>query len=206
MDEINSYIYPTIGICIEDIDRLDPKEYKFTIPSINFNKDSSKEDKTELKNQGITNIANDKNVTIGKVEVNNYFMIYIPKEIMSTTYTTVGMSGELMGSSGHNYSKLSFNSVEGSGGGINTNVTIPAHPIYSYTITSIILNALRLGGGIINGIKQTYDSFKIDAKTNNKDSGMTIMPSDRIIEKGSQWIVVFIDGDPSKPAVIARYK
>ena len=177
MDEINSYIYPTIGICIEDIDRLDPKEYKFTIPSINFNKDSSKEDKTELKNQGITNIANDKNINIGKVEVNNYFMIYIPKEIMCDTYTEFGMSG----------------TIEGSGSNISeADISIP------------ILRSINRR--YIGNIRQTFNSIMISIKTAKTNNGIKIIPKDNIIKKGSQWIIVFIDGDPSKPAVIARYK
>ena len=206
MDENNTtYIYPTIATCIEEMDRLTDKEYKFTIPSINFNKSSSEEDKSEEKNQGITNIANDKKVSIGKVEINNYFMIYVPKELMSTSYTTVGMSGDLEGD-GYNYSKMNIRDQSSSNGGINTNITIPPHPDSSYTISSILINAFRIGAGVINGIKQYYDSFKMSVRTSKDNSGITIEPKDRYIKKGSQWIVIFIDGDPSKPAILARYK
>ena len=206
MDENNAtYIYPTIATCIEEMDRLTDKEYKFTIPSINFNKSSSEEDKSEEKNQGITNIANDKKVSIGKVEINNYFMIYVPKELMSISYTTIGMSGDLEGD-GYNYSKMNFRDQSSSNGGINTNITIPPHPDSSYTISSILINAFRIGAGAINGIKQYYDSFKMSVRTSKDNSGITIEPKDRYIKKGSQWIVIFIDGDPSKPAILARYK
>lgn len=205
MDENNSYIYPTIAICIEDIDRLSNKAYKFTIPSINFNKKSSSEDKTEEKNQGITNIANEDNISIGKVEINNYFLINIPKEIIATTYTTVGMDGTLIGE-GNNNSKLTFNGVTSNSGNINTNIRIPAHPTTEYIIRSFIMSLFRIGSGSMNGIKQSFDSYRIHAKTPGSNHDMEIMPQDRYIPKGSQWVVVFIDGDPSKPAIIARYK
>ena len=205
MDENNSYIYPTIAICIEDIDRLSSRPYKFTIPSINFNKSSSSEDKTEEKNQGITNIANEDNVSIGKVEINNYFLIHIPKEIIATTYTTIGMDGTLIGE-GNNNSDIKFNSINSNSGNVNTNILIPPHPINPYTIVSFIMSLFKLGSGSIGGIKQVYDSYKIHAKTTAMNNGMQIIPQDRYISKGSQWVVVFIDGDPSKPAIIARYK
>lgn len=205
MDENNSYIYPTIAICIEDIDRLTSKEYKFTIPSINFNKSSSTEDKTEEKNQGITNIANDSNIQIGKVEINNYFTIYLPKEVMSSTYTTIGMNGTLTGE-GNNNSSINFGSVNSNSGNVNTNITIPPHPDTSYTITSFIMTLFKLGGGTISSIKQSIKSFRVHTKTTGDDNGMEIMPQDRYITKGSKWVVVFIDGDPSKPAIIARYR
>ena len=204
MDENNSYIYPTIAICIEDIDRLSNKAYKFTIPSINFNKNSSSEDKKEEKNQGITNIANEDNISIGKVEINNYFLIHIPKEVIATTYTTLGMDGTLIGE-GNNNSKLSFNSVVSSSGGVNTNITIPAHPTTEYTIRSFIMSLFKIGSGSMGGIKQSFDSYRIHAKTTGSDNGMQVMPQDRYIPKGSKWVVVFIDGDPTKPAIISRY-
>lgn len=206
MDENNySYIYPTIGICIEDIDRLAGKEYKFTIPSINFNKSSSSEDKSEEKNQGITNIANEDKVSIGKVEINNYFMIYVPKELLATTYTTIGMDGTLIGE-GHNFSNITFFSVNSNSGNVNTNIVIPPHPTTTYTITSFVMSLFRIGTGAMKGIKQNYDSYRIHAKTPSGNSNMEVMPYDRYIPKGSKWIVVFIDGDPTKPAVVCRYR
>lgn len=205
MDENYSYIYPTIAICIEDIDRLSGREYKFTIPSINFNKSSSSEDKSEEKNQGITNIANEDNVSIGKVEINNYFMIYVPNELIATTYTTVGMDGTLIGE-GHNYSNINFGSVQSGSGNVNTNIIIPAHPTTPYTITSFVMSLFRIGSGNMKGIKQNFDSYKIHAKTPSSNHDMSVMPQDRYIPKGSKWIVVFIDGDPTKPAIVARYR
>jgi len=197
--------YPTIAICIEDMDRLEDKEYKFTIPSLNFNMDSEKEEKDEIKNQGITNIANDKKVSIGKVEINNYFMIYVPKELMSINQTSVGVTGYIEGS-GSNLSSLSYANSSVNSGNFATSIIIPPHPYSSYGIYKIAMTAIRFVSGALTNIKQSYDSIKINMHTTSKDSGMTVEPHDRIIKKGSQWIVVFIDGDPSKPAIIARYK
>ncbi len=203
MEENSLYIYPTIAICIEDIDRLIDKEYKFTIPSINFNKSSSSEEKEEMKNQGITNIINNENISINKIEINNYFMIYIPKEVMSTTYTSVGVSGTLFGDSGYNYSSLNFESFNGNNGSADTDITVSETP---ETISSFILSLLKLGNGIIKGIKQTFDSFKLSIRSSGPNNGIDIIPNDRYIKKGSQWVVMFIDGDPSKPTIIARYR
>lgn len=206
MDEISTnIIYPTIAICIENMDRLKDKEYKFTIPFLNFNMNASEEEKDEIKNQGITNIANDKKVSIGKVEINNYFMIYVPKELMSINQTNIGIDGYVEGM-GSNISNLSYNSSNIDNGNFNTSITIPPHTESSYTISNIIMSIIRFGAGVISNIKQSYDSIKLKIHTTYKNNGITIEPKDRIIKKGSKWIVIFIDGDLSKPAIIARYK
>ena len=204
MDESNSYIYPTIAICIETMDRLTSREYKFTIPSLNFNMNTSQEEKNELKNQNITNIANESNVSINNIEINNYFMIYVPKELMSVCITKAGISGDVQGT-GSNFSEIVFQKVNSSGN-ISTDITIPPHPETSYSINGIRMIVFKLVSGMISGIRQTYKSTKLKIKTDQGNNGIDIMPYDRYISKGSQWVVTFIDGDPSKPAIISRYR
>lgn len=175
--------YPEIGICIEDIDRTDPGKRKFIIPVLTPNYSSSSEYTGKI-HQNSANLENaDKsNIEIGNIDVSNVVQIEIPKELCSL--------------------------IEGDWKIIDPGT----RSIVDLTNgTETITGANLAGSGsVIEG-----GSFNVSGHvsggtlsvTNSDIEGVVhLFPTEeyRWIKKNSRWVIVFLGGDITKPAVIAR--
>lgn len=169
--------YPEIAICIEKIDRCNPGTKKFIIPILTPNLDINKERK-ETIHQNNSFIDNLDSISIKNIEIKNYIEIAIPPELCYYAGTT-----QLFNISNANMS-ASLNgthNISGSG---------TVGPPHDYDRLSV--------SGNINMELNGTESI-------NGNIHLVPQDSDRYIEKGSKWIVVFIGGDIGKPQIISRY-
>lgn len=169
--------YPEIAVCLDVIDRLYPKSYRFRIPSMTPDMEEEQPiDKTIVQNGN--NIANeDNNIEIENIELCNYFTLAMPRELVSYIGRWYYIEGEI-DIYGSDSATIDNTSISGS-------VSDPG-------------DFVRGSGNIkLSGHKGSYQITR--GKVN-------LTPIDRYIDKGSKWIIMFVGGDVNKPNIIAPYR
>ena len=169
--------YPEIGIAMQDIDRLNPGRVKFIIPVLTPDMDTSKVVEQKV-HQTKSNLKNaDRNLEIENISIPNYIEIPIPKELCAVSEGDFNVSeGTISLTGGSSSISDAYQSGAGSVSELSGFISV----------TGSISGTLNITNGNVRGT-------------------LNITPSDRYIEKGSKWIIVFVGGDITKPRVISRY-
>lgn len=200
--------YPEIAVCLEQIDRLNPKTtYKFRIPSLTPDMNSSEnamDKKITQKNDAIENETN--NIEVKEVNISNYLELPVPRELL----TYIGKDYKITGRVNIDGSgSCSFSSSESYSGSESQSGSCAVNASGSVSDPGGSINVS--GSGSLNGsISGSVDSsgtmtFNGAEGLFSVEGELNLVPINRYIEKGSQWIVLFIGGDVNKPRLIAPY-
>ena len=209
-DETASSIipYPEIAVCLEQIDRLYPKDsYKFRIPALTpdmNNVETATEKKIPQTNKAVENEVN--NIEVKDVNIGNYIELPMPKELLSfvgrdykvTGRVSINGNGSTSFSAQETYSGSGSHSGQGS---VNASGSV-SDPGGRVDVSGNVSVNGSVSGTVSTSGTMTFNgdgSFAIDGD-------IKLVPTDRYIKAGSQWIVLFIGGDVNKPRLIAPYE
>ena len=178
--------YMEIGIALTPIDRMNPGTIPFVIPAF-----MPKEDKTEVKDRKI--VQNSKSnlmtenagaVDVSTIQVSNAIYITIPKELTGLPGAVYDFEGTATytGENTADHIDIDSSNMEGYG---------TVDPVAGY----INVN------GHTTGTVASYGYYKGNIKGT---ATFSLNNVNRYIEKNSRWLIGFIGGDMSMPAVICR--
>lgn len=175
--------YPEIGIAIDDIDRMNPGKVRFIIPVLTPGLSTTQASDNTIYQQDKTNLQNASNVKleVENLKVSNYITIGIPKELCVLPGGKYDVTEGTINLSGGTEQINSAN-ISGTGG------------VYP---SDISVGSISVSGSVTNG--------KLTLNESGVKGWINITPQDRIIKKGSKWIISFIGGDITNPQVIGRY-
>lgn len=178
--------YMEIGIALTPIDRMNPGTIPFVIPAF-----MPKEDKTEVKDRKI--IQNSKNnlmtenagaVDVSTIQVSNAIYITIPKELTGLPGAVYDFEGTATytGENSADFIDIDMSNMKGIGS------------------VSCEAGTIDVNGNTTGAVAE-YQFYKGNIKGT---ATFTLNDVNRYIEKNSKWLIGFIGGDMSMPAVICR--
>lgn len=179
--------YMEIGIALTTIDRMNPGTIPFVIPSL-----MPKEDKVDVKDRKIVQNSKSNLMTenAGAVDVSTF-------EVSNAIYITIPR--ELTGLPGAVYDFEGTATYTGAGGN-GDNIDIDSSNMEGYGTVSETLGYINVNGHT-TGTIASYGYYMGNIKGT---ANFTLNNVNRYIEKNSRWLIAFIGGDISMPAVVCR--
>lgn len=174
--------YPEKAIAIDRIDRMNPIGIRFIIPILTpyMNNDKIIEKDVFQNKQNLIN--SDKLIEIENIHMCNYIKMNIPKELCSLPNAKYYIDKES--------SNIKLNDIDININNANTVINITSSNEYS-----------------IHGNISLSNNNNDSISTKNIEGELTLKLSDedRYIDEYSEWIVVFIGGDITKPKIIGKF-
>ena len=199
---------PEIAICLEQIDRMNPKStYKFRIPALTpdmNNTEKATDKKIVQKNDAIINETN--NIEVDNVNISNYLEIALPRELLNYIGQEYTVTGEVE-IDGSGSSSFSANESFSGSGSISGDSSLNASGSVSDPGGYVNVSGSGSTNGQVSESGNSSGTITFSGATGSYhiEGRINLVPVDRYIPENSQWIVLFIGGDVNKPRIIAPY-